>query len=181
MIIDTKILFLLILQKMNKKTHHLKERKLYHKSKKIKIKKLTYKLSLENKSFNTNSLNQIQWPVEIAEGITILVILLSTSRGNLSMLMNNLIEVAIKEPSSMARGMDLEHFTTVKAENTSEIGNKIEWVEKEYYIIRITKWLMMENGKKINYQVMEFCTMNKYLNWKKHLIIEIFLMFKNFG
>lgn len=42
------------------------------------------------------------------------------------MLMNNLIEVAIKERSSMEKGMDLELFTTVKVENTSEIGNKIE-------------------------------------------------------
>lgn len=42
------------------------------------------------------------------------------------MLMNNLIEVAIKERNSMAKGMDLVHFITVKVENMSEIGNKIE-------------------------------------------------------
>lgn len=42
------------------------------------------------------------------------------------MLMNNLIEVAIKEQNSMAKGMDLVHFITVKVENMSEIGNKIE-------------------------------------------------------
>jgi hypothetical protein len=57
--------------------------------------------------------------------------------------------------------MEKEYSITTKVENTSENGNKTKWTVREYFIILIIKWHMMDNGRKTSFKVMVLCTMKK--------------------
>lgn len=54
--------------------------------------------------------------------------------------------------------MGLGHFFIAKEENMSETGKKTKCMVKEFFITPVKKLLMMDNGKMINYQVLELYT-----------------------
>ncbi len=57
--------------------------------------------------------------------------------------------------------MEKEFFITTKVVNILENGDKTKWTVKEFYIIRITKLLMMVSGRRISFKAMVHCTMKK--------------------
>ena len=57
--------------------------------------------------------------------------------------------------------MEKEFFITTKVVNILENGDKTKWTVKEFYIIRITKLLMMVSGRRISFKAMVHCIMKK--------------------
>ena len=77
--------------------------------------------------------------------------------------------------------MDMVYFIIIKEVDMKDNGKIIECMEKEHYIILIIKLLMKDNGKMINLEVVVFYIMNKFINQKDYLIIEIGVKLKIIG